>query len=819
MKYLLSLLITMCCSTFGYGQTTLSAGDIAITGVNSDNHDQFSFVLLVDVLATTEIRFTDKGWVNTGNFRIGGEGILIWTATTDLPCGTEIVVIDHGPFFASLGSITDSNDFLLDFNGDQLLAYQGTEVTPTFLYAVHFASETGWTNAISEQTSAIPSGLSNATNAIYLGNFDNGTYDCTITSNQPLILAAISTVYNWTTSDIRLTLGGCSYICATCPTTAIWNGVWSPSPPTISDTVIIDANYDTGIDGDIIACSLTVNPDSTLSISDDSFIGIENDIVVNGNGAIVVSKNGTVIQSSSTAVTTISDTANGMVKVTKETASINAWYEYSYWSSPVSGETIGDTFFNTNADRRYLFNAANYKDSFAEFNNDNDTTTPGQDDVDDDANDWQLVNALDIMQPGVGYAATLSPASFTTPGISYPHIFEGPFNNGPYNVPVYRNDAESLDSNWNLIGNPYPSAIDIDAFFAENNYNLATTSGTIDGAVYLWSQDAIPEDTNNGNSDLNFNSADYATINGAGEIMGGDRVMPNRYISSGQGFFLNYHNDGDVVSSNTNGDGDLISVGNVVFDNRMRVTGNNDQFFKTINPLNNKLWLNLTSDNGIFSQILIAYVIGATNDNDGSYFDAKRNISTGMAAFIYSSIDGYDEKFSIQGKATESITEEEIINLGLYTTIDIPTLYTISIAQLEGDFLNTNTAFLIDDTMNIVHNLSSSDYTFTSDSGNFSDRFKIVFDINSLSNETFEINPDSISIIEVENDIIKFSIPNNLTIESIMIYDALGKRLYHLKEVNDHLEYFSLPGLNQAPYIVQIRLSNGQTINKKFIKK
>ena len=34
--------------SFGFGQTVLTEGDIAITGVNSDNPDQFSFVLLTD---------------------------------------------------------------------------------------------------------------------------------------------------------------------------------------------------------------------------------------------------------------------------------------------------------------------------------------------------------------------------------------------------------------------------------------------------------------------------------------------------------------------------------------------------------------------------------------------------------------------------------------------------------------------------------------------------------------------------------------------------------------------------------------------------
>ena len=85
-----------CAVNFGFGQTTLAAGDIAITGVNSDGTDEFSFVLLKDIVSGTVINFTDNGWQNTGNFRrISGnltEGILTWVATTDFSCGTEITI-------------------------------------------------------------------------------------------------------------------------------------------------------------------------------------------------------------------------------------------------------------------------------------------------------------------------------------------------------------------------------------------------------------------------------------------------------------------------------------------------------------------------------------------------------------------------------------------------------------------------------------------------------------------------------------------------------------------------------------------------------
>jgi len=70
---------------FSQGQTTLRAGDIAITGFNSfltGGPDGFSFVLLTDIENTTEIQFTDQGWLSAGGFRVKGEGIITWTATS-----------------------------------------------------------------------------------------------------------------------------------------------------------------------------------------------------------------------------------------------------------------------------------------------------------------------------------------------------------------------------------------------------------------------------------------------------------------------------------------------------------------------------------------------------------------------------------------------------------------------------------------------------------------------------------------------------------------------------------------------------------------
>lgn len=838
MKKIISILILLLAFSFGYGQTTLSAGDIAITGFNSDDPDEFSFVLLTDVTNTTVIKFTDNGWFSAGGFR-ATEGILEWTATSDLPCGTEITIRDDSPFSASIGSVTDDNSFLLAATGDQILAYQGTEASPTFIYGIHFHGTTGWsTDATSAQTSAIPTGLTNGTNAIAINHIDNAVYDCSTSSDSALILTEVSDSSNWSgDNNFRQNLGACYYSCVSCSGgVTIWDGTnWSAGVPDITTQAVIAGNYDTSVGGvqdSFSACSLDVDATFTLNVADGNFIRVQNDITV--NGSMTVQPEGAVVQ--------VDDNSNvienGSVTVIKTTSQLNAWYEYTYWSSPVSGETIGNGLFESQITRRFVYNAQNYLDATQETNN-NDATLPGQDDIDDNGNDWIWVDGTATMQAGVGYAATHRESLFVGPPFSSPpyqfdYTFEGPFNNGIINVPVYRNDSELNDSNWNLIGNPYPSAIDADLFLAANSdidASVTTATGsTIDGAIFIWSQNTAPSETANGNEGLNFADADYAIINGVGETTGGDGTTPFiissgiRAIPSGQAFFVSYSDAATPVSTSVNGDGHTIAEGNVIFNNSMRVFGvdDNTKFFKNGSSKNksnsfNKLWVDLTSNNGVFNQTLIGYMDNATNNYDGMYFDAVKNLSSNTSAALYSLIDGVDKKFAIQGKASNSLDTDEIVQLGFKTSIDVATIYTLSIAQLQGDFLSNNTVYLKDNLTNTVHNLSDGDYSFTSEVGEFNERFEVAFSAVALSNDEFTLNANDIKIVQLDDNNIQFTTETS-TFKSIVIFDLLGRSLYHLDGKNNN-ETYNLSTLKNSVYIANIELENGATVSKKFIKR
>ncbi|MFD2916780.1 GEVED domain-containing protein [Psychroserpens luteus] len=594
---------------------------------------------------------------------------------------------------------------------------------------------------------------------------------------------------------------------------ALWDGVSWSTPPTIDKIAIIDGDYDTSVttngETSFEACQLIVNTGSELTIANNTFVVVQNNLSVNGD--IIVRTDGSFVQVDDLA-TVDGDvlTTRNKISVEKETAFMATYQEYTYWSSPVVGELINDGLAEASTNRRFWYNGQNYLDATQENMND-DATNTGQDDIDDDANDWQYAAGTDVMIPGVGYASTHNSTGFIP--AQYLYIFEGPFNNGVVNAPIYRNDSETNDNNWNFIGNPYPSAIDADLFLTANA-SIDQNVNATNGAIYFWSHNTAANGNTNGNENLNYTQSDYAIINGSGAVAGGDGVIPTRHIPSGQGFFVSMDNasSATVVSGS-------IRTTDVVFNNSMRVTGNNNQFFRTSNfPQFDKIRLNLTSDNGIFNQILVGYVDGATNDDDGTYYDAQKNLSANAQSIIYSLLDNDSStKFAIQGKSPSDLSAEEIIPLGFYTSIETATLYEFSIVDLEGEFMNNNTVYLKDNFMNIIHDLSTNDYTFTSETGEFNDRFEIVFKPEALSVNENELSPNDLTIIELGSGDVEFSVGKNMTIEAVEILDVLGRTIYKLRGQNS-TETYNLSNLSQATYIARVKLSNGQTITKKAVK-
>lgn len=809
------------CSVLG-GDGSFADQSTTQAGINvvNDEHDMIRLVKngaseLVDEFGVYE----DENWINatiiTGDrgfnfrrlntagtlprvpFNLSDWEVIDWAGTGSTTCLTNNDYSNIGVYDFSLGIppsttppvVTSSNCLEATIT---VTATEGVASGNALTYQ-WYAVVPGDSNWIALSDDAVYSGVS--TNELIINNtfnLNNYQYYCEVRENT----ATCSQASDAVRIEIEQTT---------------WDGTtWNPAPPDANTLAIIEGFYDSETQGSFSACNLIINS-GEVNIANGDYIEVYNNVSIESTAAlprlrvqpqgafVQVNNNGTVI---------------GNARINKETAPMNFWYEYTYWSSPVNNAIVETTLFQSNANRRFWFNAQNYLDETAEINN-NGATVPGQDDIDDNGNDWTLANGTDVMVPGRGYAATLSPIAFVFgPGSQYLFNFDGVMNNGIITVPIYRNDNEMADNNWNFIGNPYPSAINADTFLTENTMLLNESAGASAGAIFLWSQNTDASGTANGNENLNFAQADYAVINGTGETQGGDGVWPNRFIPSGQGFFVAM--DNGATATNIGGN---IFRADITFNNAMRVTGDNNQFFRAPNVSQpDKLWLNLTSDNGVFNQILVAYVPGATNNDDGMYYDASRNLSTGTYASLYSIIAQSDKPFAIQGKNPMSLNPDEVIPLGFSTSIEVATLYSISIAQLQGDFMTSETVYLKDNLLNSLHNLSESDYTFTSEVGDFKERFEVVFNRESLSVGEALLSPQSLSIIELSNGDVQFSVAENHQIKTIEIIDLQGRTIYRLKGASN-LETSNLSQLSSAAYVAKVTLSNGQTINKKAIKR
>ena len=215
---------------------SLVAGDIVITGINTTNPDQFSFVPLVNLPAGQIIVFTDNAY--TGTALNPTEGTVTYTSPVGgVTAGTRIGIqrdttgnlstnasVIFGPGTAAL---TGSN-FALSGTGDNLLAYTGTAASPNFLFALNTNTSYITTGSTNANTTYLPSTLAVGTSAVApLGaatsaTIANSEYTGGLTfASAALARASVATVGNWTNSSPIITLNQTAITIVTTVTPAI----------------------------------------------------------------------------------------------------------------------------------------------------------------------------------------------------------------------------------------------------------------------------------------------------------------------------------------------------------------------------------------------------------------------------------------------------------------------------------------------------------------------------------------------------------------------------------------------------------------------
>lgn len=555
--------------------------------------------------------------------------------------------------------------------------------------------------------------------------------------------------------------------------------------PNIETAVIIDDNYDTSVNGSFEACSLSVNSPSTLGtactltvkpgVTDDGYVTVQNNLTVNTNGTLLVENKGSLIMVNDSGVVT----NNGTTQAKRTTTPFER-YDYVYWSAPLNDtRTLSNIFSGWRTDYSFAFNPQN----FADLNGDS---------FDDNGDAWVYAGPGATMTKAKGYAI-MTPTSgpFSPSATPVTVTFTGAANNGIIPIKIFESaNAGSTIDDYNLVGNPYPSAIWANKFINDNGLN---TSGTL----YFWTHVADVSISNPGPSASNFITADYALYNlSGGTASGTGSTIPTGYIASGQAFFI------EAQANNVN----------LLFNNSMRTRNvgyRNDDFFRTTNTQTerDRLWLNLQNPDGLFSQLLVGYFDETTLGFDWAY-DGRVNASNTQLSF-YSLAQ--NEKYKIQARPAFSDTDQ--VPIGYFSIANGQ--FTISLGQKEGVFDTNQNVYLEDKNLNIIHNLKQSPYTFTTSYGRYENRFVLRYTDSTLGNPDFETLENSVFVASNHGEMsIKSHIEN---INEVTVFDILGRQLFNAKNISSNSFVTTNISMSQQTLIVKIKLENGLTISRKII--
>jgi hypothetical protein len=576
-----------------------------------------------------------------------------------------------------------------------------------------------------------------------------------------------------------------------------WNVAdnWTPSGvPTSANCVVIPATPNNPVlsgTPDGVGYNLAVYNGAQLTVNSNNNLTITDKVTVQPTGIFTLNNSASLIQ--------INNVLNSGNIIYKRTSPSIRTLDYVYWSSPVA------TFNISNIVSPYTFG------SIYHWNTTVANTNGGQ-------GTWQGFSGN--MVAGKGYIAR-APGTSPFNNSTYNPLngtFTGVPNNGNITIPIERGSDQNtathygtngvqitnLSDNWNLLGNPYPSALRGSQFLFDNNTK-------IEGNIRLWTHGNLPIYSTNpfySSFVYNYTSGDYLTYNFTGTSCC-PAAGSDLFIGAGQGFFVQML-DGPQVLAAANV--------TVAFNNNQRnASFDNSIFYKTANTatisstLNvdtlerNRIWLDLINPNGQSDRTLFGYIESATMGID-SFFDCITQNSGGT--LIYSETG--ETKFNIQGRSLPFDVNDEVA-IGINTPDQGE--YTIGIAAVDGLFNNQN-IYLKDNLLDITHDLKTNPYRFMTQSGEINDRFKVVYVDNALGVPTNPVDENSVKVITT-NEVAVSS--GNLEMGSIVVYNLLGQKLDTYMGINSNYVILSNLHKNNTPLLLKIKLSFGETVTKKIL--
>ncbi|PQV51751.1 concanavalin A-like lectin/glucanase superfamily protein [Jejuia pallidilutea] len=443
--------------------------------------------------------------------------------------------------------------------------------------------------------------------------------------------------------------------------------------------------------------------------------------------------------------------------------------------------------------------------------------------------DWTKITKTTSLSPGIGYTqkGTGSPLA------QQQYIFQGKPNNGTILVDVEDRGGPGSVAGTSktefLLGNPYPSALDIGKFIDDNE-------GVIKGDIQLWQQWS-------GNShNLDAYNGGYAQVNKMGAVRASQFIglegattgglegtkVPSKYLPVGQGFIVEIENDGVTPFDGT-----------VEFNNGQRVFvkesdadgdfNNGSVFFKTQGVKGTKVSQSNTgaSNTDSIQKIRLEFrsVTGPST---------KRELLLGFSEHTTDGYDyGYDAEahdasnndlnLAMAGKhmnmqAYGAITADKVVPLHFRSSGD--NSFEIEISETENIDAGQE-VYLRDNLTGDYFNLMQDQpYRFTSSQGVFNNRLQLVFQDAASALSTAEASTEENYMYYDKGGNVLYVKNMSGDIAKFVLYSITGQSMMALTDVEASTlsNGIKLPEMASGTYIAVFRLDTNQVLTKKLVK-
>lgn len=505
---------------------------------------------------------------------------------------------------------------------------------------------------------------------------------------------------------------------------------------------------------------LTINGNGSLTVTDAIVnTGVPRGIIVKSDANLVQINPDPNINSTSIAVRRLHALTTPAANGTRN--------EYNFLSSPVAGQNMKQIFGDNTANVAYVTKLNESSNSFV-----NAATT-------------------DYAIKGKGFAVK-EPKVYTAElGLTNAEAeYKGIPNNGNITVDL---DWSAPSKGYNVVGNPYPSNVDIIELYANSTQSL------IDPTFRFWDNTVNHIYVQMGGS---YQGYSYALFNaltdtdgfgtaapGRGGSGPAGTKVPNRVIKVSQAFMVRALGSGAKLN----------------FSNTQRKTSYTGTVFYGKQSTKDRYRLQLVKDDGFTIQNGIAY-FAAGNYGFGREDTRIPNSQASDALFSYAD----DAKVVINGRA--AFNNDDVVTLGLRHFV--AGTYKIEAVDLEGVFANGQSIYLKDKVLGILTDLAQGPYSFTSNAGEFTNRFEVVYKPQVILTTADSQGNGAVNVYSDAGDFVVKS--SAKIIDAVEIYDASGRMILTQNRIQSKEFRFSANRLVDGMYVIKVRMTDGEILSKKI---